>query len=152
MCVGRPCPLKKRAAIQRLLESYHAPLAVSESLDGLVGKSLKDLSQSSDTFNLELPDSPFLSGIGEWRVATLVAPGGATGSAVEASSTGDLLWQGDDDAAGAASESPEVILMKGLHEITSLLGTDYAVDDVFSVAIETIDRALGVASVRVSSS
>ena len=142
-------PLKKRAAIQRLLESYHAPLAVSESLDGLVGKSLKDLSQSSDTFNLELPDSPFLSGIGEWRVATLVAPGAGTGSAVEASSAGDLLWQGDDDAPGAASESPEVILMKGLHEITSLLVTDYAVDDVFSVALETIYRALGVANVRV---
>lgn len=141
--------LKKRATIQRLLTSYSTQLTVTGTIDDLVAKTLRDVKGSSTGFVFTVPSSPFLSGVGEWRVATLVAPETGVGSPVEASSAGALLADVTDESGAPAADSPETILAKGLHEITSMLVTDYAVDDVLSVALETIYRALGIGRVRV---
>jgi len=55
------------------------------------------------------------------------------------------------DTAGpdqAGEDAPEAVLMQGLHEITSLLVTEYTLDDVLRVILETIYRALGVSRTR----
>jgi GAF domain-containing protein len=47
-----------------------------------------------------------------------------------------------------AEEVPEAVLTQGLHEITSLLVTEFTLDDVLRVILETIYRALGVGRTR----
>jgi HD-like signal output (HDOD) protein len=143
-------PRHKRAAITRLIGSYSPQFTVTATIDDLIAKSLKDLKESSTTFKLDLPGSPFLSGIGEWQVASLVSPDTHATALVDASSAGVLVTDsGWDESGGRASQLPETILTRGLHEITSLLVSDYSVDDVLKVALETIYRALGVGKTRV---
>jgi hypothetical protein len=43
---------------------------------------------------------------------------------------------------------PEALLTQGLHEVTSLLVTEFTLDDVLRVILETIYRALGVSRTR----
>ena len=47
-----------------------------------------------------------------------------------------------------AEDVPETVLTQGLHEVTSLLVTEFTLDDVLRVILETIYRALGVARTR----
>jgi hypothetical protein len=143
-------PRKKRAVINRMIGSYRSQFTVTEKIDDLIAKSIKDLKASSTTFKLELPGSPFVSGIGEWRVARLVSPGASAAGLIDASSAGALVSEaGSGESGMPADELPETILTKGLHEITSLLIGDFPVDDVLKVALETIYRALGVGKTRV---
>jgi len=65
---------------------------------------------------------------------------------VAAASSADGLIDVPDDLA--ADEVPETVLTRGLHEITSLLVTEYTLDDILRVILETIYRALGVGRTR----
>jgi eukaryotic-like serine/threonine-protein kinase len=143
-------PRKKRAEIDRLVGSYGGAIPLSIKVDDLIAKSLKELKESSSTFKLDLPGSRFMSGIGEWRVASLVSPGASAAGLADASSAGALVSElTEEEAAESGGELPETILTKGLHEITSLLVGDYTLDDVLKVVLETIYRALGVGRTRV---
>lgn len=142
-------PRKKRAEIDRLIGSYKAQINLSVKVDDLIAKSLKELKESSSTFKLDLPGSRFMSGIGEWRVASLVSPGASAAGLADASSAGALVAELSGESGEVACELPETILTKGLHEITSLLVAEYTLDDVLKVVLETIYRALGVGRTRV---
>jgi eukaryotic-like serine/threonine-protein kinase len=143
-------PAKKRAGIDRLVSSYSRAISLPGKVDDLIAKSLKELRESSATFKLDLPGSRFLSGVGEWRVTSLVATGADGPGLADASSAGALVSDvSGADTGEAAGELPETILTKGLHEITSLLIGEFTLDDVLKVALETIYRALGVGRTRV---
>jgi eukaryotic-like serine/threonine-protein kinase len=145
-------PGKKKAEIDRLLGSYKGQITLSGKVkvEDLIAKSLKELKESSSTFKLDLPGSRFVSGIGEWRVATIVSAGATAAGLAAASSAGALVSaEGAGEAESPAAELPETILTKGLHEITSLLVGEYTLDDVLKVALETIYRALGPGRTRV---
>jgi sugar/nucleoside kinase (ribokinase family)/HD-like signal output (HDOD) protein len=143
-------PRKKCAEIDRLLASYGSQITITWKVDDLIAKSVKELKESSTAFKLELPGSRFMWGIGEWSVASLVSPGASAAGLADASSAGALVPEiGSDESGTPAKELPETILTKGLHEITSLLVSDYTLDDVLKVTLETIYRALGVGKTRV---
>jgi eukaryotic-like serine/threonine-protein kinase len=143
-------PHKKRAEIERLLGSYARQFTITTKVEDLVARSVKELLESSATFKLDLPGSRFLAGIGEWRVASLVSPGANAAGLASATSAGALVSDTLPGQDGAVeTELPETILTKGLHEITSLLVGEFALDDVLKVALETIYRALGVGRTRV---
>jgi eukaryotic-like serine/threonine-protein kinase len=143
-------PGKKKAEIDRLLVSYRGAITLTAKVDDLIAKSLKELKESSSTFKLNLPDSRFVAGIGEWRVASLVSPGASAAGLTDASSTGALVSEAaESDSGSPGCELPETILTKGLHEITSLLIGEFTLDDVLKVTIETIYRALGPGRTRV---
>jgi hypothetical protein len=145
---GTDEPPKKRAAIDRLVNSYTSQFELTESIDELIAKSVQDLKGSS--FAFKLANSAFLSEVGEWRVASLISPDAGEARPVDASSAGSLVSDVGPDRPGMpAAESCEAILTKGLHEITSLLIGEFTVDDVLKVALESIYRALGVGKVRV---
>jgi HD-like signal output (HDOD) protein len=142
-------PARTRAAIQRLLASYADRFTITMPLEDLVAKSLDDLKASSATFSLDAQASPFVASVGAWRLAALVAPGASPASPVDASSAGALVDATPAGAAAGAGESPEMILTQGLHEITTLLVAECAVNDVLNVALESIYRGLGVGRSRV---
>jgi GAF domain-containing protein len=63
-----------------------------------------------------------------------------------ASAAGGLIDVSDADLD--ADDLPEATLTRGLHEVTSLLITEFTLDDVLRVILETIYRALGVGRTR----
>ena len=136
----------KRGAIERLIRSYGVHFAgIDGKLDALIASAVVELKAHSKTFNLDLPGSAFVHGLGEWRIESLVANGGTAGIAA-ASAAGGLIEIPESDLA--ADEVPETVLTRGLHEITSLLVTEFTLDDVLRVILETIYRALGVGRTR----
>jgi HD-like signal output (HDOD) protein len=135
---------EKRAEIERLIRSYGTHFAAMNSqVDSLIPGAVAELQQHSKSFHLDLPGSAFIHGLGEWRIDALVAQGRKDDLA-SASATGGLIDvpQTEDD------DVPETVLTRGLHEITSLLVTEFALDDVLRVILETIYRALGVGHTR----
>jgi HD-like signal output (HDOD) protein len=136
----------KRGAIDRLIRSYGAHFAaIDGKIDSIIGGAVAELKEHSKAFNLDLPGSAFVHGLGEWRIESLVSAGGKEGLAA-ASAAGGLIDIAEPDLA--ADDVPETVLTRGLHEITSLLVTDFTLDDVLRVILETIYRALGVGRTR----
>jgi len=125
----------KRAAIDRLVRSYGRHFStISGGIDALVGTAVKDLRDYSKTFHLDLPGSAFVTGLGEWRIDSLVSSDKKAVAAVSA--VGGLVEVADWELQ--ADELPETTLTRGLHEITSLLITVFTLDDVLRVILETI--------------
>jgi HD-like signal output (HDOD) protein len=137
---------EKRSAIERLIRSYGSHFAaIDGKVDALIAGAVSELKEHSKTFNLDLPGSSFVHGLGEWRIDSLVSPPGQERIAAASASDG-LIEVAEPDLA--ADDVPETVLTRGLHEITSLLVTEYTLDDVLRVILETIYRALGVGRTR----
>lgn len=137
---------QKRAVIERLIRSYGVHFSsVDSKVDSFITDAVTELQQHSRTFNLDLPGSEFLHGLGEWRIDSLVSQSGGDGVAA-ASAAGGLLDVADSNLD--ANEAPETVMTRGLHEITNLLVTEFTLDDVLRVILETIYRALGVGKTR----
>jgi HD-like signal output (HDOD) protein len=135
----------KRAAIDRLVRSYGIHFAaIDGKLDALIGGAVTELKAHSKAFNLDLPNSAFVHGLGEWRIESMVS-GGPDGVAAASAADG-LIEVAESDLS--ADDAPETVLTRGLHEITSLLVTEFTLDDVLRVILETIYRALGVGHTR----
>ena len=105
-----------------------------------IGGAVGELKEHSRAFNLDLPGSAFVHGLGEWRIESLVSAAARTGIAA-ASAAGGLIDIPEHELA--ADDVPETVMTRGLHEITSLLVTEFTLDDVLRVILETIYRALG---------
>ena len=136
----------KRSAIERLIRSYGTHFAaIDGKIDALIGAAVAELKEHSKAFNLDLPGSAFAHGLGEWRIESLVSSRGAEGLAA-ASAAGGLIDVAESELG--ADEAPETVMTRGLHEITSLLVTEFTLDDVLRVILETIYRALGVGRTR----
>ncbi len=139
----------KRAEIERLLASYAPFFEIDGPVDDLIALALRRLRESSATFNLDLPGSRFVAGLAEWAATPGAAAPTHTGAVAETSSAGALVSEVENGTDASGTELPETVLTRGLHEITSLLVDDSAVDDVLRVTLETIYRALGVGATRV---
>jgi eukaryotic-like serine/threonine-protein kinase len=138
---------KKRTEIERLMSAYRTHLpSVQGQLDDLITGAATLLTESAFAFNLDLRASKFARGLGEWNSAA-VQPVAAAPASVDVSSAGVLI--SSSESADSEIPSPEEILTKGLHEITSLLVASYDLDDVLRVLLETIYRALGIGRTRV---
>jgi HD-like signal output (HDOD) protein len=134
----------KRASIGRLVRSYGRLFAaIDGTIDALIGRAVTELKAFSKTFRLDTPGGAFVTGLGEWRIDSLISSDGAVAAASEAGGLIDIA-----DADVNADELPETTLTRGLHEITSLLITEYTLDDVLRVILETMYRALGVGRTR----
>jgi HD-like signal output (HDOD) protein len=134
----------KRASVARLVRSYGRHFsAIDGTIDALISKAVTELKAFSKTFRLDAAGGAFLTGLGEWRMDSLASSDRAVAVASEAAGLIDVA-----DPDLSADELPEVTLTRGLHEITSLLITEYTLDDVLRVILETMYRALGVGRTR----
>ncbi len=137
---------EKRAVIDRLIRSYGSIFAaLTDKLDPLIAAAVGALKEHSATFQLDLPGSAFLHGLSEWRIDSMVSATGNEGVATASAADGLIEVA---DAELSPDEVPETVMTRGLHEITSLLVTDYTLDDILRVILETIYRALGVGRTR----
>jgi HD-like signal output (HDOD) protein len=134
----------RKQTIDRLLKSYGGHFA---SLDGRVEQLIvdaeKELHEHAKTFRLNLETSAFASGLSDWRAETNA---GALGQVANVTESGGLVESTHADLSQA--EEPATVLTQGLHEVTTLLVTEFTLDDVLRVILETIYRALGVGRTR----
>ena len=140
-------PKMKKQAIDRLVRSYGAPFGAldSKTMDMLIAGAETELHEHSKTFKLPLEGSSFAAGLSEFKADAVVSASVEKISSV--SSAGGLIDVGTADLP-TESMPPEAILTQGLHEVTSLLVTEFTLDDVLRVILETIYRALGVGRTR----
>ena len=139
-------PKAKKAAIERLVKSYGAQFKAldSKTMDTLIAGAETELHEHSKVFKLELEGSTFAAGLSEFKADAVVSA--SIGHISSVSAAGGLVDLGSPDLP--AEEVPETVLTQGLHEVTSLLVTEYTLDDVLRVILETIYRALGVSRTR----
>jgi eukaryotic-like serine/threonine-protein kinase len=139
-------PKMKKQAIDRLVKSYGAQFKAldTKTMDTLIAGAETELHEHSKTFKLNLEGSTFATGLGEFKSDAIVSASVGHISSVSAAS--GLVDLGAPDLPG--EEVPEQVLTQGLHEITSLLVTEFTLDDVLRVILETIYRALGVQRTR----
>jgi HD-like signal output (HDOD) protein len=140
-------PKMKKQAIDRLVKSYGAQFGAldSKTMDALIAGAETELHEHSKTFKLPLEGSAFASGLSEFKADAIVSASVAKISSVSAA--GGLVDVGTADLP-TEEMPPEAILTQGLHEVTSLLVTEFTLDDVLRVILETIYRALGVGHTR----
>jgi HD-like signal output (HDOD) protein len=138
-------PKMKKQAIDRLVKSYGSAFAGLEGkiIDTLIAGAETELHEHSTLFKLNLESSSFATGLSEFKADAIVS---ASISRISSISAADgLVESGPIDAP---EETPETVLTQGLHEVTSLLVTEFTLDDVLRVILETIYRALGVGRTR----
>jgi HD-like signal output (HDOD) protein len=139
-------PKMKKLAIDRLVKSYGAQFKSldSKTMDTLIAGAETELHEHSKAFKLNLEGSNFATGLSEFKADTIVSA--SVGHISSVSAAGGLVDAGTADLP--AEDVPEVVLTQGLHEVTSLLVTEFTLDDVLRVILETIYRALGVSRTR----
>ena len=140
-------PKLKRQAIEKLVKSYGSQFAGldGKTMDTLIAGAETELHEHSKTFKLNLEGSTFATGLSEFKADAIVSA--SVGRISSVSAAGGLVA----DTAGpdqGGEEAPETVLTQGLHEVTSLLVTEFTLDDVLRVILETMYRALGVSRTR----
>jgi hypothetical protein len=140
-------PKLKKQAIDRLVKSYGAQFGAldSKTMDTLIAGAETELHEHSKMFKLPLEGSSFAAGLSEFKSDAVVSASVEKISSVSAA--GGLVDVGMADLP-TEEMPPEALLTQGLHEVTSLLVTEFTLDDVLRVILETIYRALGVARTR----
>jgi GAF domain-containing protein len=113
-------------------------------MDTLIAGAETELREHSKAFKLNLDGSSFATGLSEFKADALVSA--SVGKISSVSAAGGLVDVGAD--LPAEDIPPEALLTQGLHEVTSLLVTEFTLDDVLRVILETIYRALGVSRTR----
>ena len=139
-------PKAKKQAIERLVKSYGAQFKAldSKTMDTLIAGAETELLEHAKTFKLNLEGSTFATGLSEFKADAVVSA--SIGHISSVSAAGGLVDLGTSELP--AEDVPEAVLTQGLHEVTSLLVTEFTLDDVLRVILETIYRALGVSRTR----
>ena len=139
-------PKMKKHAIDKLVTSYGTLFAGLEGdmVAALIASAEAELREHAKAFRLDLDGSAFATGLSELRSDSLAVADASHSAMVSAA--GGLVDLSAEDLP--AEDVPEVVLTQGLHEITNLLVTEFTLDDVLRVILETIYRALGVGHTR----
>ena len=140
-------PKMKKLAIDRLVKSYGAQFSALDSkmMDTLIAGAEIELHEHAEVFKLPLEGSTFAAGLSEYKADAVVSA--SVGRISSVSPAGGLVDLGAPDLP-PEEIPPDTVLTQGLHEVTSLLVTDYTLDDVLRIILETIYRALGVSRTR----
>ncbi|MEI6667448.1 MAG: HDOD domain-containing protein [Acidobacteriota bacterium] len=126
----------RRGAVERLMTEYAPQIKMTEKVDALIARTVAEVKRSASTFNLKLGGTELAASLASWGLTEHGV--GARAARTES---------GPD--APPPPDSPETILSKGVHEVTALLISESAVDDVFRAVLETIYRAIGVGQTKV---
>ena len=133
---------EKPAALQALARRYTGSVKVAtEELSAAIEASLKEFAESAPGLNLPVKNSRTLDTIKTW------AGGVEKPESVPASAaTVDdplMLDVHALDHGGECPDDPEQILSAGIRDVTETLVTDFALNDVLQMVLETMYRGMG---------
>jgi len=136
----------KAAALDALVTRYAkvAPLK-AEALTAALGQAMHEVAESAPALNLPVANSRNLATISAWSNLTENTD---SADPMTTTITDDALLDSITalDAAGSSSESvhePEQILTAGVRDVTEALVTDFNINDVLQLVLETMYRGMG---------
>jgi HD-like signal output (HDOD) protein len=134
----------KAAALQALSRRYSAAIKLdAKELVEALQEGLKEIAERSTTLNLPAANSPVLNIVRKWTGGT---PDGAEEVHTEGASSDDSPISNPDaplESNSGAEVNPQQVLSAGIRDITETLTTDFALDDVLRIALETMYRCMG---------
>jgi hypothetical protein len=136
----------KTAALEALSKRYSPALKMDvKELLAAIDQGLKELAERATTLNLPVANSPTLNVIRIWTGGTA---DGTDAEAEGADASADPLMQDVDtldaleNSAGAAVDAQQV-LSAGIRDVTETLTSDFALNDVLQMVLETMYRGMG---------
>lgn len=137
----RSSKANKPAALQALSERYAAAIKLdAKALHAAIEQGLQEVAERAPAFNLPVANSPALNVIRTWSGAA------SDGSAVALPADDPLMQNiGALDALdnGAAAQDPREILSSGIRDVTETLASDFALNDILQMVLETMYRGMG---------
>ena len=139
----RTSPEEKAEALEALSRRYAAAVKLdAKELVQAIDQGLKELAERSTTLNLSTSGSPTLNAVRVWTGGAADAE--EAGSAVSAdplmkdAAALDAL----EDQGGSATDAQHVI-SAGIRDVTEALTSDFALNDVLRMVLETMHRGFG---------
>lgn len=132
----------KEKALKQLITRYSTAVAIDEKqLSKALSEGLEEISVRAGILNLPTAHSPLLKTISQWN-------GHVEGSASPAKDDGMLGITRLDTAAEAVSDAesarqdPEAILSAGIQDVTNTLVSDFNLNDILQMVLETMYRGM----------
>jgi HD-like signal output (HDOD) protein len=137
----------KPAALEALSKRYSGAVKLNaKELIAAIDQGLKEVAERSTTLNLSTAGSPALHAVRVWT-------GGAVGSP-DTEQTGSTPGAADplmEDAAAldaleygtGASPNAQQVISAGIRDVTEALTSDFALNDVLRMVLETMHRGFG---------
>ena len=144
----RTSPKDKPAALQALSQRYRAAIQLDpRELMAIVEQGLKDIAERSHTLDLPAANSPALKTIRAWIGGNTDASS-ASETSIDAGASDDQLMQDADaldalDDKNATPENAQQMLSAGIRDVTEALTSDFALNDVLQMVLETMYRSMG---------
>lgn len=137
---------EKAAALEALVKRYANAIKIDAAeLTAAIDISLKEIAETAPALSLPVKNSPSLNAIKTW-MGDAIEPEAA--AEAEVGTDTDVLLQNVNamDAMESSSEpahDPEHILSAGIRDVTETLVSDFALNDVLQMVLETMYRSMG---------
>jgi HD-like signal output (HDOD) protein len=141
----RSSPAEKAAALYDLSKRYGAAVKLdSKDLLAAVDRGLKEIAERSWPLELPTANSPLLNVIRKWSGADAATSEKHVGDA-DSSDTVEkqaLALEALEQQEGVAMDAAQT-LSAGIRDVTETLTTDFALNDVLQMVLETMYRGMG---------
>ena len=136
-------------ALHKITTRYSGVVdASAEKLSTALVSGLKDLTQRSKVFGIDTSKSPMLKNLQVWVTHAKNARNAGNSSADSLNGT---AIDGVDEDDIAEKIDVEALLRDGLQDVTNTMKTEYKLNDVLQMVLETIYRGLGFKNVLIFS-
>ncbi|MHB9118217.1 MAG: protein kinase domain-containing protein [Burkholderiales bacterium] len=132
-------PAKKGEQLKALVQRYGQAVSVSEKqLSMVVEGSISELLKESGVLNFDPQQSSFFAKVTNWN-----KPGG-TGAKALADGDPALTLNADSTLKmDTPQPAPEVVLSAGIQDITNTLVSEYKLNEILTIILETMYRGIG---------
>lgn len=142
----------KQAALEALSKRYSAAIKLNpKELIETLKEGLREITERSTILDLATAHSPALNVVRNWAGATAgtaESPNGAGVAHVGDTASGDTLMQDVSatdvlKAGDSSAPNAQQVLSAGIRELTETLTSEFALEDVLQMALETMYRGMG---------
>lgn len=149
---------EKAKHIERLVKAYNRSLNLKQKrVNSIIKSTADEIVEYTNVFNILLSKSPFAKELGTFsyvekpempeKIEAAEAPvvkaleeTPVSGEAALTSSEALKIF--DDIFEAEVEETPEIILSKGIQEVNSALLSNYSINDMISIVLETMYRGM----------
>ncbi len=134
----------KPAALEALSKRYGAAIKLEpKEMIEAIREGLREIAERSTTLELPAADSAVLNIVRTWTGDAAASSGQTEGVSPDDALMPDLDAREALENEGGAAVNPQQMLSAGIRDITETLTTDFALDDVLRMALETMYRCMG---------
>ena len=134
----------KPAALQALSKRYSAAIRLdAKELVAAITQGLKEMAERSTILDLAAAHSPALNAVRTWAGEVDVSANAEQGGETQGDLTQQFVTQNVLNSAAATAANPQQALSAGIRDITETLTSDFALNDVLQMALETMYRGMG---------